>query len=103
MRFGNDLAVKGSFASMNQYIHMISNTGISLPTDLWVPTTDRVKPQQSRQIAFGTGKRPVSDPELAFSLEGYYKKLINVIGYKEGASFLRIWMRPDQGGNQLGR
>ncbi len=41
---------------MNQYIHMISNTGISLPTDLWVPTTDRVKPQQSRQVALGVVK-----------------------------------------------
>ena len=45
-RLNNDLALKGSYASMNQYIHMISNTGISLPTDLWVPTTDRIKPQQ---------------------------------------------------------
>ena len=89
LRLGNDMAVKASFAIMNQYIHMISNTGINLPTDLWVPTTDRVKPQQSRQVALGLVK-DLAKPELELSLEGYYKKLDHVIGYKEGASFLDL-------------
>jgi len=74
---------------MNQYIHMISGTGISLPTDLWVPTTDRVRPQQSKQVAFGLVK-DIRKPELALSLEGYYKTMDNVIGYKEGASFFDL-------------
>jgi hypothetical protein len=86
-RLKNDFALKGSYASMNQYIHMISNTGISLPTDLWVPTTDRVKPQQSKQVALGLVK-DFSKHDLSLSLEGYYKKMKNVISYKEGATFL---------------
>ncbi|MCX6253664.1 MAG: TonB-dependent receptor [Bacteroidia bacterium] len=86
-RLRNDFALKGSYASMNQYIHMLSGTGISLPTDLWVPTTDRVRPQQSRQLALGMVK-DISKPGLAFSLEGYYKTMDHVIGYKEGASFI---------------
>jgi len=85
----NDYAIKGSYASMNQYIHMISGTGISLPTDLWVPTTDRVKPQHSKQIALGIVK-DIREPEVALSLEGYYKTMDNVIGYKEGASFINL-------------
>jgi TonB dependent receptor/CarboxypepD_reg-like domain/TonB-dependent Receptor Plug Domain len=88
-RLKNDLALKGSYASMNQYIHMISNTGISLPTDLWVPTTDRVKPQQSRQAALGLVK-DFSKHDLTLSVEGYYKKMNHVIGYKEGASFMQL-------------
>ena len=88
-RFGNDFALKGSYASMNQYIHMISNTGINLPTDLWVPTTDRVKPQQSRQVALGVVK-DISVPEISFSIEGYYKTMNNVLGYKEGATFIQL-------------
>ncbi len=88
-RLKNDFAIKGSYSSMNQFIHMISNTGISLPTDLWVPTTDRVKPQQSWQVALGVVK-DIRIPELAFSLEGYYKKMDHVVGYKEGASFLNL-------------
>ena len=86
-RVNNDLAFKGSYAAMNQYIHMISNTGISLPTDLWVPTTDRVKPQQSRQVALGL-IQDISKHNLSFSLEGYYKTMNNTLAYKEGASFL---------------
>ena len=88
-RLENDFALKGSYASMNQYIHMISGTGISLPTDLWVPTTDRVRPQQSRQLALGLVK-DLQNPMLALSLEGYYKTMDHVIGYKEGASFIDI-------------
>ncbi len=88
-RLKENFALKASYASMNQYIHMISGTGISLPTDLWVPTTDRIRPQQSRQIAFGI-VRDIQSPELSLSLEGYYKTMDNVIGYKEGASFLEL-------------
>jgi len=88
-RLKNDFALKGSYASMNQYIHMISNTGISLPTDLWVPTTDRIKPQRSKQVALGLVK-DLSNPDLSVSLEGYYKTMKNVIGYKEGASFMAL-------------
>ncbi len=88
-RLKDDIALKGSYSAMNQYIHMISNTGISLPTDLWVPTTDKVKPQESKQIALGIVK-DFSNPNLSFSLEGYYKNMKNVLGYKEGASFLQL-------------
>ncbi len=88
-KFNNDYAVKASYTSMNQYIHMISYTGISLPTDLWVPTTERVKPQHSQQVALGIVK-DLNVPEISLSIEGYCKTMNNVLGYKEGASFLEI-------------
>ncbi len=88
------LSAKASYATMNQYIHMLSNTGIGLPTDLWVPTTDRVNPQQSRQVAIGLAKDFADDFALgkgfALTVEGYYKTMQNIINYKEGASFLLI-------------
>ncbi|MBD2703615.1 TonB-dependent receptor [Spirosoma sp. BT702] len=84
-----DLSVKASYALMNQYVHLLSNTGIGLPTDLWVPTTDRVKPQQSQQVAVGIAK-DYTDKGLALTVEGYYKQMNNIINYKEGASFLLI-------------
>ena len=34
---------------MNQFVHLLTNEGLSLPTDLWVPATDRVTPQTSEQ------------------------------------------------------
>jgi hypothetical protein len=88
-RISNDLALKSSYASMNQYIHMLSNTGISLPTDLWVPATERVKPQQSKQVAAGA-VRDFPASMLSLSVEGYYKKMDDVIAYREGASFLEL-------------
>ena len=84
-----NLSVKASYALMNQYVHLLSNTGIGLPTDLWVPTTDRVKPQQSQQVAVGIAKDYV-DKGLTLTVEGYYKTMNNIINYKEGASFLLI-------------
>lgn len=84
-----DLSVKASYAMMNQYVHLLSNTGIGLPTDLWVPTTDRVKPQQSQQVAIGIAK-DFTDKGLTLTVEGYYKTMNNIINYKEGASFLLI-------------
>lgn len=84
-----DLAVKASYASMNQYIHLLSNTGISLPTDLWVPVTEKVKPQSSQQAALGLA-RDIDRHDITITLEGYYKSMNNVLGYKEGASFIEL-------------
>ncbi len=82
-------SAKAAFAEMNQYIHLLSSTGIGLPTDLWVPSTSRVKPQNSRQISAGLA-RDLSKPGLSITLEGYYKWSNNILGYKPGASFLLI-------------
>lgn len=94
-RFGSryflteNLAIKGSYAMMNQYLHLLSNSGAGLPTDLWVPATDRVRPQQSQQVALGLA-REFEDKGIEVTLEGYYKHMDNIITYKEGASFFLI-------------
>ncbi|WP_338790708.1 TonB-dependent receptor [Bernardetia sp. MNP-M8] len=88
-RLTSTLALKGSYALMNQYIHQLSNTGIGLPTDLWVPSTARVQPQQSQQVAAGIAK-DFKETGLTLSVESYYKISKDVIGYKEGANFLLI-------------
>ena len=84
-----DLSVKASYARMNQFVHLLSNTGIGLPTDLWVPSTSRIAPQQSQQVALGFAK-DIPKHDLTLTIEGYYKKSNNIVGYKEGASFLLI-------------
>lgn len=93
-RINNDLAVKASYARMNQYIHLLSNSGLGLPTDLWVPSTERIAPQSSEQIAIGIAK-DFTDKNLSFTVEGYYKTTKNIIGYKEGASFILLDLGPD--------
>ena len=89
LRLAQDFSLKASFAQMNQYVHLLSNTGLGLPTDLWVPTTDLVAPQQSRQVALGLAK-DLDNPALTLTLEGYYKNMNNILNYKEGASFLSL-------------
>lgn len=88
-RLKEELSLKASYASMNQYVHLLSNTGIGLPTDLWVPATDKVAPQQSKQVALGIANDFVRQG-MAVSLEAYYKKSDKIIGYKQGASFLML-------------
>lgn len=90
-----DLAVKASYTEMNQYIHLISNTGIGLPTDLWVPATKNVAPQYSQQVAAGVAKDFLTK-NFSVSVEGYYKKMEHILGFKEGASFLNIDTDPTQ-------
>ena len=89
LRLAQDFSLKGSYAQMNQYVHLLTNTGLGLPTDLWVPTTDRISPQQSRQVALGLAK-DLNHPALSITLEGYYKSMSNILNYKEGASFLSL-------------
>ena len=85
----NNLAFKASFATMNQYIHLLSNSGASLPTDLWVPSTDKLPAQRSRQYAVGLAK-DFTEKNLALTIEGYYKEMDNIVAYKEGASSLLV-------------
>lgn len=65
--------VKAGFSTMRQYIHLLTNETIGLPTDLWLPTTERVKPQDAWQAAIGTAKTLGKDYE--FSVEVYYKEM----------------------------
>ncbi|UHG93637.1 TonB-dependent receptor [Spirosoma oryzicola] len=79
--------LKGSFALMNQYVHLLSSAGVGLSTDLWVPTVGSVKPQQSQQIALGIVKN-FSTAGITLTVEGYHKQMNNLLSYREGASFL---------------
>lgn len=79
-------SIKASYARMTQFLHLLTNPSIGLPTDLWVPVTDQVAPQQSHQVALGYAR---SLPEgFQITVEGYYKEMSNLIDYKEGTSFL---------------
>ncbi|MBR1627626.1 MAG: TonB-dependent receptor [Bacteroidales bacterium] len=80
----DNFSLKAGYAMMNQNIHLLSNGLFSLPTDLWVPVTKKIKPITSHQISIGGFTQILRDVNI--SLEGYYKWLINVIDYKDGVS-----------------
>jgi hypothetical protein len=76
-------SLKGSVTRNLQFIHLVSNSGTTLPTDLWVPSTFRVKPQISWQYAYGLFKN-FGNNKWETSVEFYYKNMQNQIEYKEG-------------------
>jgi hypothetical protein len=76
-------SVKASVTRNLQYIHLVSNAGSTLPTDLWVPSTYYVQPQIAWQYSTGVFKN-FKDNMYETSLEFYYKDMRNQIEYKEG-------------------
>lgn len=82
----DDLSVKAGYSYMTQYMHLLSNSNISLPTDLWVPVTARIEPMNSHQVAAGVFYNWKNF--IDFSIEGYYKWMNNLLEYKPGSTFL---------------
>jgi hypothetical protein len=81
----DDISVKAGYSYMTQYLHLLSSSNISLPTDLWVPVTARIAPMNSHQVAMGVFYSWKS--LVDFSVEGYYKSMDNLMEYKPGSSF----------------
>ncbi|MCO6480647.1 MAG: TonB-dependent receptor [Phaeodactylibacter sp.] len=76
-------AMKASYARMYQYLHLVSNAGVALPTDVWYPSSARVKPQQSHQVAVGASY--ILADQFLLNLEGYYKTMDNQLQFVDGA------------------
>lgn len=76
-------SIKASVTRNLQFIHLVSNAGTTLPTDLWVPSTFRVKPQLGWQYAAGFFKN-LKNNEYETSVEVYFKDMQNQIEYREG-------------------
>lgn len=81
----NELSsIKASYTQNYQYIHLASPTTISLPTDIWFPSTEIVEPQFGTQYSLGY-YRNFKQNMFETSVEVYYKDMKNQIEYKEGA------------------
>ncbi|MEN0003229.1 MAG: TonB-dependent receptor [Bacteroidota bacterium] len=75
-------SIKAGAALSNQYLHLVSNSTSTLPADVWVPSTERIKPQIGLQYAVGLFKN-FEDNTYETSLEVYYKDLRNQVDYRE--------------------
>ncbi|MFA5818065.1 MAG: TonB-dependent receptor [Bacteroidales bacterium] len=83
-------SLKISFAKNTQNLHLLSNFTSGNPTDLWIPSSNHVKPEIANQISFGYF-RNFQDNNYEFSTEIYYKHLQNQIEYKDGAKQFNIF------------
>ena len=90
----SNLSLKAGYAYMTQYVHLLSNSSPSLPTDLWVPVTANIVPMNDHQVSLGAFYEL---PKLFdISIEGYYKSMDNLLEYKDGASFFGSSERWDE-------
>ncbi len=77
--------IKASYSRMAQYLHRVSSAAVAFPTDIWYPVTDAVQPQRADQWSLALQKM-FPEKGVFVSLEGYYKKMDNLIGYREGTN-----------------
>ncbi|MER3328744.1 MAG: hypothetical protein RIF34_04130, partial [Candidatus Kapaibacterium sp.] len=86
-QLNEESSLKASYNRMVQYVHLVSNTAASTPLDVWIPTTNNVKPELADQYALGYFKN-FDDNEWETSVEVYDKDLQNQIEYISGADLL---------------
>lgn len=75
-------SIKGGVAYTAQYLHLVSNSTSTLPIDVWVPSTELVKPQRGLQYSLGYFQNFLSN-DFEFSVEAYYRDLYNQIDYRD--------------------
>lgn len=79
-------SLKVSYTEMSQFVHQLSNTYLNLPTDCWVPSTRRVRPMRSRQVAAGIYTE--LPWHISLNMEGYYRTMSQLLEYDGGNSLM---------------
>lgn len=80
-------SLKAAYARNTQNLHLLSNSTSSNPTDLWIPSSNNIKPEIADQVSLGY-YRNFNHNLYEFSAEIYYKKLQNQIDYRNGAQLM---------------
>ncbi|GGA99447.1 TonB-dependent receptor [Puia dinghuensis] len=87
LRVNQVSSVKLSYNRNTQVLHLLSNSTSANPTDLWIPSSNNVKPEIADQGSIGY-YRNIRDNHYEFSIEAYYKAMQNQIDYKNGAQLI---------------
>jgi outer membrane cobalamin receptor len=81
----NRISVKGSFSLMTQYVHLLKTANVALPTDMWLPVSDNIKPMRARQSSLGIEWSLKKN--ILFSVEGYLKRMTDILDVRSESSF----------------
>ncbi len=79
---GKNSSIKASISFTTQYLHLVSNSSGSIPSDIWVSSTEYVKPERGIQYSLGFFKN-FFDDSYETSIEAYYKEMKNQIEFRE--------------------
>ncbi|TVR82193.1 MAG: TonB-dependent receptor [Saprospirales bacterium] len=81
-RLDNRTSIKAGYSYNKQYLHLVSNSTSTLPTDIWVPSTRLIPPQVGSQYSIGVF-RNFMENTFETSIEVYYRDLKNQLDYLE--------------------
>ena len=82
----DDISIKGAVAIAHQFLHLMIRNDISLPTDLWYPSTKEVLPSRSTQYDLGMEAR-LGDNDLVINVDGYYRDMKNLYEFSNSPEF----------------
>ena len=77
----DNMTLKAAFSIAHQFLHLIVRNDVTLPTDLWYPSTGKIQPSKSTQYVLGFDSYWF-DQSYLFSIEGFYKYLNNIYEFK---------------------
>jgi hypothetical protein len=80
-------SIKASYSRTTQNLHLLSNSTSSNPTDVWIPSSNNVKPEIGDQVSMGY-YRNLKENTYELSAEVYYRSMQNQIDYKNGAQLI---------------
>lgn len=86
-RLAKDKSIKASYTLNQQCLNLASLFDMSMPTDIWLPATELLKPQKSHQFTVGYFQN-LFDNQVEISLEAYYKKMHNLLEVKENVNII---------------
>ncbi len=81
------LTVKSTLSKMSQFIHLVGTAGFSLPTDLWLPVSDKIEPMRSQQASVGADLSIGNNRDYVLSVDLYGKSFDNLLAYKASTGF----------------
>ncbi|MCQ2280854.1 MAG: TonB-dependent receptor [Bacteroidales bacterium] len=88
-------SIKCSYTLNYQYLHQVALATISLPTDVWMPSTEIVKPQVGHQVSLGVYQNFRNNMFETYA-DFYYKHMNNLVEYKDGINIQDISQNADQ-------
>lgn len=87
---GENSSVKASYMRIAQYVHLATSAAVTLPTDVWIPSTSGIKPQIGNQISLGYFGN-ILNYNYEFSSELFYKRMNNKLEFLRGIIFNSIF------------
>ena len=86
-KLSSSSSIKLAYTRTTQNLHLLSNSTSANPTDVWIPSSNNVRPEIADQVSAGY-YRNFSNNRYEFSSEVYYRNMQHQIDYKNGAQLI---------------